>query len=209
MGEFEIDDLGNFIILRGEKGELLDKRERRVNRRGYLIDRFGNVINKFGQIIFKAVELDSDDEIPAPLGFEKRKKNLLSLDDQTDNFKVTAKEKQVPDDEDLIDRELKMMRKQNKLNRRIKKAEDGKIVEDALGEDAEHQPREDDDESSMDSLMAESPGKYDKKAREEGGPSGGDGADGQFKMINEEELIKRVTKKKIPKKKPHKQAPPP
>jgi hypothetical protein len=81
MGEFEIDDLGNFIILRGEKGELLDKRERRVNRRGYLIDRFGNVINKFGQIIFKAVELDSDDEIPAPLGFEKRKKNLLSLDD--------------------------------------------------------------------------------------------------------------------------------
>ena len=93
MGEFEIDDLGNFIILRGEKGELLDKRERRVNRRGYLIDRFGNVINKFGQIIFKAVELDSDDEIPAPLGFEKRKKNLLSLDDQTENFKVTAKEK--------------------------------------------------------------------------------------------------------------------
>lgn len=48
MGEFEIDDLGNFIILRGEKGELLDKKERRVNRRGYLIDRFGNVINKQG-----------------------------------------------------------------------------------------------------------------------------------------------------------------
>jgi hypothetical protein len=48
MGDFEIDDLGNFIILRGEKGELLDKRERRVNRRGYLIDRFGNVINKYG-----------------------------------------------------------------------------------------------------------------------------------------------------------------
>ena len=48
MGDFEIDDLGNFIILRGEKGELLDKRERRVNRRGYLVDRFGNVINKQG-----------------------------------------------------------------------------------------------------------------------------------------------------------------
>ncbi len=46
MGEFEIDDLGNFIILRGENGELLDKKERRVNRRGYLIDRFGNIINK-------------------------------------------------------------------------------------------------------------------------------------------------------------------
>jgi hypothetical protein len=48
MGDFEIDDLGNFIILRGEKGELLDKKERRVNRRGYLIDRFGNIINKQG-----------------------------------------------------------------------------------------------------------------------------------------------------------------
>lgn len=48
MGEFEIDDLGNFIILKGEKKELLDKRERRVNRRGYLVDRFGNVINNKG-----------------------------------------------------------------------------------------------------------------------------------------------------------------
>ena len=48
MGDFEIDDIGNFIILRGEKGELLDKRERRVNRRGYLVDRFGNVINNQG-----------------------------------------------------------------------------------------------------------------------------------------------------------------
>ena len=48
MGDFEIDDIGNFIILRGEKGELLDKRERRVNRRGYLVDRFGNVINTHG-----------------------------------------------------------------------------------------------------------------------------------------------------------------
>jgi hypothetical protein len=123
------------------------------------------VINKAGQIIFKAVELDSDDEIPAPLGFEKRKKNLLSLDDNNENFKVTAKEKQVPDDEDLIDRELKMMRKQNKLNRRLRKLADGSIVEEAPEEDGGIEGREDDDESSVDSLMAESPGKYDRKAR--------------------------------------------
>jgi hypothetical protein len=116
MGEFEIDDLGNFIILRGERGELLDKKERRVNRRGYLIDRFGNVINKNNQIIFKAVELDSDDEIPAPLGFEKRKKNLLNLGEDG-VFKVNATEKQIMDDEDLIDRELKKMRKSGKKNK--------------------------------------------------------------------------------------------
>lgn len=87
MGDFEIDDLGNFIILRGEKGELLDKKERRVNRRGYLIDRFGNIMNNKGQVIFKAVELDSDDEIPAPFGFEKRKKQLLNMGEDGE-FKV-------------------------------------------------------------------------------------------------------------------------
>ena len=81
MGQFEIDELGNFIIMRGEGGELMDKIERLVNRRGYLVDRFGNVINNQGNIIFKGVELDVDDEIPAPFGFEKRKKNILKLFD--------------------------------------------------------------------------------------------------------------------------------
>jgi len=73
MGEFEIDDSGNYIILRGEKGQLLDKNLRPVNKRGYMIDRAGNVINRRCELIFRAIELDSDDEIPAPLGFEKRK----------------------------------------------------------------------------------------------------------------------------------------
>merc|ERR1719272_680088 len=89
MGEFEIDDLGNFIIIRGPNGELMDKRDRRVNRRGYLVDRFGNVINQQGNIIFKAVELDVDDEIPAPFGFEKRKKNLLKLGEEN-QFRVES-----------------------------------------------------------------------------------------------------------------------
>lgn len=44
-----------------------------MNRRGYLIDRFGNVINTQGYVIFKKIELDLDDEIPAPFGFEKKK----------------------------------------------------------------------------------------------------------------------------------------
>ena len=107
MGDFEIDDIGNFIILRGEKGELLDKREKRVNRRGYLVDRFGNVINNQGQIIFKQVELDDDDEIPAPFGFEKRKKNLLKMGEEGE-FKVDDyTEDKIEDDEDMIENELK------------------------------------------------------------------------------------------------------
>ena len=45
MGEFEIDDAGNYIILRGEGGELLDRHERLVNKRGYLVDMQGNIVN--------------------------------------------------------------------------------------------------------------------------------------------------------------------
>jgi hypothetical protein len=74
MGEFEIDDLGNFIIIRAAgSSDLLDKRGRKVNRRGYLIDRFGNVINSKGNVIFKAMELDVDDEIPVPFDYGARK----------------------------------------------------------------------------------------------------------------------------------------
>lgn len=74
MGEFEIDDLGNFIIIRAAGStDLMDKYGRKVNRRGYLIDRFGNVINTKGDVIFKVIELDVDDEIPAPFDLDIRK----------------------------------------------------------------------------------------------------------------------------------------
>lgn len=79
MGEFEIDDSGNYIIMRGEDGKLLDKNMKQVNQRGYLIDRVGNIVNKKQELIFKHVELDSDEEIPAPIGFDKRKQNLLNM----------------------------------------------------------------------------------------------------------------------------------
>jgi hypothetical protein len=55
-------------------------------------------------VIFKGVELDSDDEIPAPFGFEKRKKNLLNMGEDGE-FTVDGNKdiKRVLDDEDLID----------------------------------------------------------------------------------------------------------
>lgn len=83
-----------------------------------MIDRFGNVINNLGNIIFKAIELDVDDEIPAPFGFEKRKKNLLKLGDEN-QFRVES----IPDsqndmnqasqlnlDEELLDKEVDQIR---------------------------------------------------------------------------------------------------
>ena len=79
MGEFDIDDQGNYIILRNDQNNNLeDKRERRVNKKGYLIDKLGNIIDKYGNMIFKERELDSDDEIPPPYSFEKRKMQLLN-----------------------------------------------------------------------------------------------------------------------------------
>ncbi len=52
------------------------------------------------------MELDSDDEIPAPFGFEKRKKNLLNMKEDGE-FKVENQENGVDDDEEFIDKELK------------------------------------------------------------------------------------------------------
>lgn len=84
MGKFDIDDSGNYIILRGDDAKLFDKDGREVNRRGYLIDILGNIINRKNELIFHAGELDSDEEIPAPIGFDKRKQILLGLKDEED-----------------------------------------------------------------------------------------------------------------------------
>jgi hypothetical protein len=73
MGEFDVDDLGNFIIVRkANSHDLLDRRGRKVNRRGYLVDRDGNVVNQKNCMIFKQIELDSEDEIPAPFDHSRK-----------------------------------------------------------------------------------------------------------------------------------------
>ena len=136
MGEFEIDDMGNFVILRGGRGELLDRHDKQVNRRGYLVDRYGNIVNKGGAIIFRANELDSDDEIPAPFGFEKRKKQLLEMEaDKKAMVKLNEEgEGAEIDDEDVVENELRKLRKKGG-----------------------------DHESSVESLMDETPARYNKQ----------------------------------------------
>jgi hypothetical protein len=101
MGEFDVDDQGNYIILRNEdNGNLEDKNERKVNRRGYLTDKDGNVVDKYGNLIFKERELDSDDEIPPPYSFEKRKMQLLNAKpDKIDEF---GEQDIPPEDDDHI-----------------------------------------------------------------------------------------------------------
>lgn len=65
------------------------------------------------------------------------------------------------------------MRKSNKPKRRAdaarkKQIADGSIVEEAPDEDDLGIKQDDDDESSVDSLMAESPGKYGRRDRSKG-----------------------------------------
>ena len=66
MGDFDIDDQGNNLIVKTNDGKLNDREGKRVNRRGYLIDIEGNIATKRGVLIFRIDEVDSDDEIPAP-----------------------------------------------------------------------------------------------------------------------------------------------
>lgn len=108
MGEFDIDEQGNFVILRNdENGALEDRNGKRVNRRGYLVDKWGNVIDKYANLIFKERELDSDDEIPPPYSFEKRKMQLLTRKSDKINKYYMADLPPEDDDHIWIDRKGK------------------------------------------------------------------------------------------------------
>jgi len=45
IGSFDKDRQGNIIIRRDKDNQMVDKKGRKVNRKGYLIDNEGNVIN--------------------------------------------------------------------------------------------------------------------------------------------------------------------
>lgn len=77
LGEFDVDENGNFIIKHDGK-HFVDNNGKRVNAKGYFIDEHRNIINKKGQIIFYSHEVNDDGEIPAPFVFEKHKNDFLS-----------------------------------------------------------------------------------------------------------------------------------
>lgn len=79
MGMFDIDDYGNIML---NQESMRDNLNRKVNKHGYLIDSKKNIINQDGDIIFEVEELDSDEELPMPYRFEKRKKQLLKQEDK-------------------------------------------------------------------------------------------------------------------------------
>jgi hypothetical protein len=133
MGDFEIDDEGNNLIVRDKDGRLNDKEGRRVNTRGYLIDIEGNIITRKGVLIFRKDEIDTDDEIPAPFCFEKKKESLFRVE-ALNIYNKKFKKVQVKDEEDEIEKEFNKLKQANASHR-----------------------------SSVDSLMGETPSKYNKK----------------------------------------------
>jgi hypothetical protein len=132
MGDFDIDDEGNNLIIKSKDDKLNDREGRRVNRRGYLIDIEGNVATNRGVIIFRIDEVDSDDEIPAPFCFEKKKESLFRIEGLT-TYNKKYKKGKIEDAEEEIEREFNRLKEKNASHR-----------------------------SSVDSLMGDTPSKYNK-----------------------------------------------
>lgn len=72
LGDFELREDGSRVEQR-EGRHQVDRTGHRVNRMGYLIDPASNVVKRDGQVIFRADEIDSDDEIPAPFCYDLKK----------------------------------------------------------------------------------------------------------------------------------------
>lgn len=133
------------MIIRGKDGKLNDREGRKVNKRGYLIDNEGNVVTERGVMIFRVDELDSDEEIPAPFCFEKKKESLFRIEG-IQAYNQKTKKKNIIDEEDEIEREYRKLRERNASNH-----------------------------SSVDSLMGDNPSKYNKKNQKRVMPGDEDG----------------------------------
>lgn len=112
IGEFDIDEDGNFIIVSNGYDDddviiLEDSNGRRVNRRGYLLNEKGHVITKDGFLVFRPDEIDSDDEIPAPFCYQKHKDTLGLKSDAPPNLYGIVLEQD--EEDEMIDREFRKM----------------------------------------------------------------------------------------------------
>ena len=104
LGEFELDQNGNSIILQTANGKLNDKYGRLVNRRGYLVDMEGNVVTRGNVFIFYKEEIDFDDEVPAPYCFQKAKNVKYMVKNFSAHRQMRRKDKLAMQDE-FIERE--------------------------------------------------------------------------------------------------------
>lgn len=64
IGDFEMSPLTDPILDKDRNGNLIDKRGRMVNVRGYLVDKDGNIIDKYGKKMFDKAILTAEGEVP-------------------------------------------------------------------------------------------------------------------------------------------------
>lgn len=152
LGEFEVDNHGNYMIIKTKNGKLNDKCGRLVNRRGYLIDAAGNVITRRGIFIFYKEEIDVDDEIPAPFCFDKKMKRLFRVE-AFSVFRKERKKERVEMQDEYIEREFRRLKEEARVNKKL----DSKSKAAA---NYAHTAR-----SSVESMMDETPAQYADKNR--------------------------------------------
>lgn len=167
LGKFDTDQYGNYIIIREKDGRLYDKKGRLVNKKGYLIDDDGNVVNKKGKIILVGdrgaignkmgyEEVNSDDDIPPPYAFQKRKQRLLNKEYKA---KLKKKDKLADiedlDDEDVVEEYLNDAKKNSK-----KYMSD--FSESLAPSRKKRNDKDSDVETSIESLMGANPNTYYK-----------------------------------------------
>ena len=118
IGNFDIDEDGNYIIVRNgtdKKGvpRLEDQDGKRVNRRGYFLNDEGYVVTRQGTIVFKPDEIDEDGEIPAPFCYLKNKETLAQGQNNglpVGSYDVNGVVMEQDEEEEMIDRELNKLK---------------------------------------------------------------------------------------------------
>ena len=85
MGEFDKDPRGDIIFEKNKKGEMVDKKGRRVNDKGYLINNDGDIVDKKGNKIWNKDHL-YENEFPKIFPFSS-----FNPDSITGNFDRDAK----------------------------------------------------------------------------------------------------------------------
>jgi hypothetical protein len=113
LGDFELREDGSRAPQR-EGRHQVDRTGHRVNNMGYLIDPACNVVKRDGQVVFRAEEVDSDDEIPAPFCYELKKQQLAAPEPQNP---VEVFQNQMFDNDDIIEQQYQKLKNAAKSNR--------------------------------------------------------------------------------------------
>lgn len=137
IGDFEMSPLTDPILEKDANGNFIDRRGRLVNARGYLIDREGNIIDKYGKKMFDRAILSADGELPKVFRI-----NLLKSDSSSSLSELMREiEKNQPSefDEEVKSNEVPDQRPQMQ-----------QMIQDEEG----------DGDTSVDSLMEDTPANY-------------------------------------------------